>query len=149
MTEESSQLIIFSYLWFVLTLDRTTERVNSVTRWLYCFFNICPFLTMKIRIIALKNVHIGFSVLPNNKCTLKQLPKTFKMLPTWWKFVKSGHTASEWQRNKSADSHTHPPTFLSICGKTFRKFWQFQRRSWSHNILCFGKTNLLNSLDST
>ena len=115
MTEESSQLIIFSYLWFVLTLDRTTERVNSVTRWLYCFFNICPFLTMKIRTIALKNVHKGFSVLPTKKYTLKQLPKTFKMLPTWWKFAKSGHTASERQRNKSADSHTHPsPSHISF-----------------------------------
>ena len=33
--------------------------------------------------------------MPNNKSTLKKLPKTFKILAKWGIFAKSGHTVGE------------------------------------------------------
>ena len=63
------------------------QDFGSVFGWEQCdqmaelFFKFFPFLTVKIRPIALKNVHIWFSVLANNKYTLKQLPKVFKISP--------------------------------------------------------------------
>ena len=65
---------------------------------------------MKMCPIALKNLQIGFNILPNNKETLKQLPKTFKMLPIWWNFPKSGHTVSHFT--------SKPNKNLSICQKS-------------------------------
>ena len=41
---------------------------------------------------SIEKIQIGINSLPNNKLTLKQLPKTLKMLTTWWNFAKSGHT---------------------------------------------------------
>ena len=48
----------------------------------------CPFVTMKMYPISLKNLKRGLNILPNIKPTLKLLPKTFKRLPLWWTFAK-------------------------------------------------------------
>ena len=74
----------------------TPRRWASVTRWLYCFFNICPFVSIKMGLKNwLKNLQRRFNILPNIKQTRKQLTKTFKMLPIIGRnFAKSGHTAA-------------------------------------------------------
>ena len=51
--------------------------VISVTRWLNYFNN---FGESKI------------NILPNTKLTLKNLPKTYKIVPKWRNFVQYGHT---------------------------------------------------------
>ena len=38
--------------------------------------------------------HSRIIILPNTKQTLKNLTKTFKIVPTWWNFAKSGHTVA-------------------------------------------------------
>jgi len=57
------------------------------------FFNIWPFVTMKICLIS-KKCHSRFEILPNTKLTLQKIAKDFKVLPKWCNFIKSGNTAA-------------------------------------------------------
>ena len=43
----------------------------------------------------------------------KNYPKTFKMLPKWQNFAKSGHTASEASTNVSLRTCVYLPTYVS------------------------------------
>ena len=43
--------------------------------------------------MAYKIFQTSFKFLPNPKYTLKILSKTYKILPKWRNFAKSGHTA--------------------------------------------------------
>ena len=67
--------------------------LNQCGQMLRLFFNIWPFAIMKISPIMPKICPRQLSILPNNKWTVKNLPKTGKLLPKWRKFDKSGHTA--------------------------------------------------------
>ena len=58
----------------------------------YIIFQYLPICHNENAPNSIQNVQIGFNILLNNKWTFKQLSKTFKMLPTWWNFAKSGHT---------------------------------------------------------
>ena len=59
-----------------------------MTRWLHYLFNFWPFATKKITSIK-SNLPKQFQ----NFCpTIKEMPKTFKMLPRRRNFAKSGHT---------------------------------------------------------
>ena len=49
---------------------------------------------MKISPIMSQICQSRLIILPNKKYTVKNLPKTCKLLPTWQNFAKSGHTAS-------------------------------------------------------
>ena len=45
---------------------------------------------------------------PNIKSTLKNLPKTFKIVPKWQNFAKSGHTGRNHERNFTYEKgHDH------------------------------------------
>ena len=55
--------------------------------------------------IAYKNFQRKFNILLNIKLTLKQLPKTFKMLKRWRNFAKSGHPAGR-ERDKERERLT-------------------------------------------
>ena len=62
----------------------------SVSRWGYYLFTIYLAISHNENASkCIKNVQIGFNSLSNNNQILKQLPKTFKMLPSWWIFAKS------------------------------------------------------------
>ena len=71
------------------------------------FVKIWPFVYMneKLPIVLQRLTYLEL----HTKVTLKELPKTFKILPKWQNFAKSGHTG--WWLN----SNVHPfPSCLKI-----------------------------------
>ena len=72
------------------TANLLPAQCNQIVR---LFFNIWPFATMKTSPIMSQICQSRLSILPNRKWTVKNLPKICKVLPIWWKFAKSGHTA--------------------------------------------------------
>ena len=56
------------------------------------FFNISPFTANTICQIADQICQSRFKSMPNTNENIKILPKSFKVLPKWRTFAKSGHT---------------------------------------------------------
>ena len=59
------------------------------------FFKIWPFATMKISPIMPQICQSRLTVLPSKILSIKNLPKTRKLLPKWQNFAKSGHTGRD------------------------------------------------------
>ena len=74
--------------WNVYQID----ILNQCDQIVGLFFSIWPFATMKISPIMSQIRQSQLSILPNKKWTIKNLPKTGKLLPKWQNFAKSGHT---------------------------------------------------------
>ena len=71
---------------FAATLGQSDQMVRI-------FYNIWPLAIMIISPIMSQICQSRLSILPNRKQTVKNLPRTCKLLPKWRNFAKSGHTA--------------------------------------------------------
>ena len=65
------------------------------------FFNTWPLAPMKNCPIPLKNCQSRFKIMPNAKWPFRKLPKTDKIWPKWWIFVKSDHAVWTSQYNST------------------------------------------------
>ena len=70
------------------------------------FLNIWPFAIVKISPIMSQICQSQLSILPNMKWTVKNLPKTGKLLPKWRNIAKSGHTTFRRLRRRIVSSET-------------------------------------------
>ena len=62
---------------------------------------------MKMSPMAYKIYQSSFTILPSTKYTLKILPKTWKILPKWRNFTKSGKSGLPMNKEKLS-------TFLNV-----------------------------------
>ena len=85
-------LAIFDYKWE--GWEHITQLLPSTQcdQMVILFFNIWPFVTMKISPIMSQICQSNLSILANKKYTIKNLSKTCKLLSKWWNFAKSSHT---------------------------------------------------------
>ena len=81
----------------------TQEQCDQMVR---LFFNIWPFAIVKISPIMSQICQSQLSILPNMKWTVKNLPKTGKLLPKWRNIAKSGHTTFRRLRRRIVSSET-------------------------------------------
>ena len=100
------------------------------------FYNIWPFATIKISPIMAQFCQNRLSILANRKYTVKNLPRTSKLLPKWQNFAKSGHTGHKLPTFPPYETHEehfyYLTSFACIC------FALFKTRSFK-----FGEKNLL------
>ena len=64
----------------------------SVTRWLYCFFNIWSFTTMKICLQSIKYMKKKVHNFVQYQIVTQEIAKNFFKFCRLGKFCKSGHT---------------------------------------------------------
>ena len=76
---------------FAATLGQSDQMVRI-------FYNIWPLAIMIISPIMSHICQSRLSILPNRKQTVKNLPRTCKLLPKWRNFAKSGHTGCRQMR---------------------------------------------------
>ena len=68
-------------------------QLHSVTRWLDYCYNILAIYNNELLHNSIKSGKVGTQFCQILNKLSKNLPKTYKILPNWWNFAKSSHTA--------------------------------------------------------